>query len=94
MIDDPAKWTVNITYVAHAFAELVLPPRTEIDGVTVNVTQRTFGAIFDDVLREVSPQDLMDSFNTYVTSALNAKTAGEELRRAYAEIADLELETI
>jgi hypothetical protein len=94
MIDDPTKWTVNITYVAHGFAEQVLSPHTEIDGVTVNVTQRTFGVIFDDVLREVSPQYLVDSFNTYVTSALNAKTASEELRRTYAEIAGLKLEMI
>jgi hypothetical protein len=93
IIDDPANWSIAITYIAHGFGDPVIASQRTIEDIPVTMTRITFGDMIDDVMRAVGPEDLTDAFERYVHESLNSRTASEELRRTYATIAEIGLLT-
>jgi hypothetical protein len=94
MIDDPSKWSIDIIFVAHSLGDPVIASQRTIEDVAVSFEQTTFADMIDKAVRAVPPDALTISFERYVHGPLNSRTASEELRQAYASIAQFALSSV
>jgi hypothetical protein len=88
-IADASDWSVNVTYICHAHSGVHLQANELIEGVSVNTDYTTFEAVVAMIAKTVPSALLVQAFQDFVHTPLNAQTGSDQHRRAYAEMAGL-----